>query len=207
MADRDADAECEFSYPIDVAALTTSGRAYTIKADEGARTRIAQRLNLQRVESLTAVLEVKSVAGGQIKVTGNIDAAVVQTCGVTLAPVAAQIHETVTAMFVTEDRAAREKRKREKAVARGEDIEDLVLGEDDPPEVAKHDRLDLGEVAVVHLALALDPYPRAPGAAFKPQDWGLDPEKPADIPAASPFAALAKLKPPGPGNGTKGGRS
>jgi len=46
--------------------------------------------------------------------------------------------------------------------------------------------VDLGALATEFLILGLDPYPRQPGAVFRP---------PADArPDEGPFAALAKLK-------------
>jgi uncharacterized metal-binding protein YceD (DUF177 family) len=72
----------------------------------------------------------------------------------------------------------------------------LAVHAEDPPEVAVGGRIDLGEIAVVHLALALDPYPRAPGAAFDAKAWGVEPEKDEKPTTVSPFAALAKLKKP-----------
>ena len=193
--------EHELSYSIDVTALTPAGRTYSIRAGGDECAQIAKRLDLQRVDSLTAVLDVKLTAGGQIKVTGHLDAEVVQTCGVTLAPVAAKIHEAVNATFMTEERAVREKAKRDKAKARDEEEEVVDFSEEDPPEVARDGRIDLGEVTIVHLAPALDPYPRAAGAAFDPQVWGLEPEKGPDTPGSGPFVALAKLKRPGPRRG------
>jgi hypothetical protein len=52
--------------------------------------------------------------------------------------------------------------------------------------------IDLGEAVAQQLAVALDPYPRAPGAAWPQADTG-----DADIaaePVRRPFAALDALK-------------
>ena len=57
---------------------------------------------------------------------------------------------------------------------------------DDPPETFEGDTIDLAEVWMEFLALAIDPFPRAPGAEL--------PET-ADDPKPSPFAALAALRP------------
>jgi hypothetical protein len=46
-------------------------------------------------------------------------------------------------------------------------------------------RIDLGALATEFLMLAIDPYPRKPGATF---------EAPAADPGGHPFAALAALK-------------
>ena len=151
----------EFSFPLDIAALSPAGRTYALKASEAQCAGIARRLDLQQVSALTANVEVKVAAGGFISVTGHVDARVVQTCVVTLAPVTAELSESIGARYITEERAEKERTRLEKAKARGEE-EVVEVEADDPPEVAKGGRIDLGEVAVVHMALALDPYPRAP---------------------------------------------
>ena len=65
------------------------------------------------------------------------------------------------------------------------DIE-VLLNEADPPEPIVDGAIDLGGITLEFLALALDPYPRKPGASFESSagDTGIE----------SPFAALAKLK-------------
>ena len=187
----------EFSFPIDIAGVSSAGKTYAIKASPEEREKVAKRLDLQAVNALTANLEVKAVAGGFIKVTGHVDADVVQTCVVSLGPVPAKISDVVSARFTTEEWVAKESAKRAKAKARGEEEEEIIeVDLDDPPEVARGGRIDLGEVAVVHMALGLDPYPRAPGAAFKPEAWGMEPENDEKATVANPFAALAQLKKP-----------
>ena len=61
-------------------------------------------------------------------------------------------------------------------------------GAPDPPELLEGPTIDIGELAEEYFVLAIDPYPRAPGAAL-PADVVDDAESPKD----SPFAALAKL--------------
>ena len=53
----------------------------------------------------------------------------------------------------------------------------------------EHDRVDLGEVAVQTLSLALDPFPRHPDADRILAEKGVLSEE-----AAGPFAMLAKLR-------------
>ena len=193
--------ELEFSFSVDVEHLPPMGRSYTIAAAPDERARVAARLGLQAIETLTAVFEVK-FQGGEIAAVGDVAAKVTQTCVVSLAPVPAEIAESIEARYITEERAAKEQARREKVLSRKKagfkaspEEEELVeLGRQDPPEVALGGRIDLGELAVVHLALALEPYPRAPGAAFDPAAWGMEPEKEDNTPQASPFAALATLK-------------
>ena len=60
--------------------------------------------------------------------------------------------------------------------------------EHEPPETIIDGVIDIGELAAQFLALALDPYPRAPGVALD-QVWS-----DGDEPTSSPFAAIEKLK-------------
>jgi hypothetical protein len=64
----------------------------------------------------------------------------------------------------------------------------------DPPEVLEGQTIDFRAIGEETFALAIDPYPRAPGASLPP---GF--AEPTDRNADSPFAVLAGLasKPPG----------
>ena len=53
----------------------------------------------------------------------------------------------------------------------------------DPPEPIENGMIDLGRLATDVLYLAIDPYPRKPGAVFEPEVTAADPED-------HPFAAL-----------------
>ncbi len=177
--------EPEFSLLIDVQSLPPTGRMYTVTADADARARVAKRLDVVSLDKLTAQLEVMPLGTGAA-VTGSVDADVVQRCVVTLVPVPAHIHEEIAVKFATQHVAKK---------PLDDDDEELVDVEAEPPELLIDGRIDLGELAVSQVALGLDPYPRAPGAAFDPAKWGGDSQK--AVPD-SPFAALAKLKRPLP---------
>jgi len=58
---------------------------------------------------------------------------------------------------------------------------------DDPPDPVTDGLIDVGEAAIEHLALVIDPFPRAADARFDapPETPSSEPELP------SPFAALA----------------
>jgi hypothetical protein len=58
---------------------------------------------------------------------------------------------------------------------------------DEDTEILSSSEIDLAAPLLEELALALDPYPRAPGVAFEP------PREESE-PSESPFAVLAKLK-------------
>ncbi len=181
--------ELEFSFPVDVTSLPQVGRHYAIKADGAARARVAVRLGLRDVNALTASFELMPRAGGLVKVTGTVEAAVTQTCVVTLAPLPAALREEVEVTFSTFPLKPAPRAKAGKAE---DDDEELVaLGEEEPPEEALDGLIDLGELAVEYMALGLDPYPRAPGAAFDEAVWA---GKAGKSEPESPFAVLARLQ-------------
>ncbi len=135
-------------------------------ADECAA--IARRLDILAVKTLVAALTAVREDSGDISVYGSVSADVEQACVVSLEPVAEQVKVDISQRFTV--RADEEE---------GED--------EDPFEPIVDDEIDIGEVIVQNLALALDPYPRAAGAVFEPVD---DDE---GVPSG-PFAALAQLR-------------
>lgn len=167
-----------------------------LEATAAERQALARRLELQEIGRLTATIRLARVRGGQmIRVRGALEAEVVQTCVVTLEPVPAAVTESFGALFAPPDLVPDE-------IVAGELAFDPDVEDEDVPEPMQDGRIDLGELVAQHLSLALDPYPRAPGAAFEEIDE--EAEEPAAAESApeqagkgpTPFAALAKLKRP-----------
>ncbi len=148
----------------------------TLTADEAARSRIAKVVGVDALLSLEAQVRVSSwLDGAQLNATWT--ARVTQTCGVTLEPFESDLDGAFQIRAVPEGSPA---------LAASEDHEvELDPEADDPPDVLTSDQLDLGAYVVEDLSLAVDPFPRKPGAEFEAPDMG------AEI---SPFAVLAKLK-------------
>lgn len=178
----------DLAFAIEIDRIPTAGGQYDLTASPGQRASVAQRLGVLEVKALTAHFAVKMGAGGIVRVAGNVHAAVVQACVVSLAPVPATIDEEIDVAYIAAERLTRKKHK-------DPDEEEVVgLDSEDPPEVAEDGRIDLGDLAVTQLALVLNPYPRAPGVAFDPATAGLKASDDGDAEPAGPFAALAKLK-------------
>ncbi len=193
----------EFSFPVDATNVPPAGRRYAIKADAAERARVAERLGLPDIATLSATFELFPDAGGIVKVTGSVEASLTQTCVVTLKPVSATVKDEVEARFATHGPAKTPSKALPKGAGKKTEdvVEELVaLGEEEPPEEALDGHIDLGELAVVHLALGLDPYPRAPGAAFEAGSWVKKDEKSE---GQSPFAVLAHFKPKSPPKGRR----
>jgi uncharacterized metal-binding protein YceD (DUF177 family) len=172
--------QAEFSRPIAADQIGPQEMEREIVASPAERARLAERFGLLALDRLTATLGLKRGRGGLIQVHGRFEAEVVQACVVTLEPVRSRLSENFTVAFGTGSTAAA-----------GAAV--IGLEEEDPPEELIEGRIDLGETVVQQLAVALDPYPHAPGA-------GDEPEIPAAKEAgaekkANPFASLAQLRP------------
>jgi len=152
-----------------------------IVANAAERARLAERFGLLALDRLTATLGLKRGRGGVIEVRGRFEADVVQACVVTLEPVRARLDERFSVAFGTGGAAA------------GEVV--IGLGEEDPPEELTEGRIDLGETVAQQLAVALDPYPHAPGAG-EVSGASAEAGDPRAEKAANPFAALAQLRRP-----------
>lgn len=175
----DASGAIEFSRPVEVESVGPEGFELEISADEEERRRVSERLEVLALEHLTARLVVKPAASGvAIRVQGNVRARVVQRCIVSLERVVSDIEEPMTVDFGPTAAAADEIEF---------DIDDV-----DPPEPLDGDRIDVGELVVQHVAVALDPYPRKTGAALP--EWRDPIEKMVDSGVKNPFSVLASLK-------------
>lgn len=171
--------QAEFSRPIAADQIGPQETEREIVANAAERVRLVERFGLLALDRLTATLNLKRGRGGLIQVCGRFEAEVVQACVVTLEPVQSRLSESFAVAFGTGSAAAAG------AVVIG-------LEDEDPPEELIEGRIDLGETVAQQLAVALDPYPHAPGADEKPE--ASDHGEPGAETTASPFAALARLR-------------
>ena len=167
--------EVSFSRPVKVDALPRDGSMQTVEATPVERAAIAEQQDLVDVSRLRATFLLKR-AGKDVRVTGAVHAEVTQTCVVTLEPFPVALDEPIDVRFArpSEERSGR----------RGQ-TETVALDAEDPPDPIVDGKIDLGALAVEFLALALDPYPRKPGAEFTPP--------PEEAPPASPFVVLSEV--------------
>ncbi len=166
-----------FSRVVRVERVPPGGKHFHIEANESERRAIAEALGILGVSALSAEIDVRRLADAAVGVSGTLAASVVQTDVVTLEPLAQEVMEDIdVALLPAESRRRRDRR--------GEDEEQPA----DARDVYENGEIDLGAIAVEHLALGLDPYPRAPGVAF-PGHIEDDPSL-----GDSPFQALKRLK-------------
>jgi uncharacterized metal-binding protein YceD (DUF177 family) len=176
------------SRPVHLSEIGEDGLDLTIEASPAEREALAASLALQMVKSLSAKVRLKPTGRTGVLAEGHVHADIVQTCVVSLVPVDQTIEE---------DFALRFDRDAEATVPDKPGVEvHLNPAELEPPEPLRGTTLDLGPVVTEQFVLAIDPYPRAPGAELPPEasDSG-------DDRSDSPFAALAGL-----GRGSGGSR-
>ena len=146
----------EFSRTVTVAALDSGGETHRLAATAPEREALTRRLGIEAIESLEAELSVMPKGRGVVLVRGRVQARLGRLCVVSLAPVVEEIDECFAIRFLPAASAA--ERAGPVALDPG--------GEDEEP--YEGSTIDLGEAVAQTLALALDPWPRAPGAALPP---------------------------------------
>lgn len=159
--------------------MPSEGRDLALAVDETTRAEIAAFLDLTTIDRLTVKLRAVRFRGG-MRVTGRLEAEIVQPSVVSLEPVRQSISEAVDRVFLP---------GAQKDFADDADT-DLFVDPDgeDIPDHFDGNEADLSDLIIETLSLAVDPYPRAPGESAAVVG---DAEDPSD----KPFAALRALKP------------
>ncbi len=170
----------EFSRLVEVSRVPPGGLDETIEADADERARLAERLGVPRLLSLTARFNLMPWRQGGLRVRGRVKAEVEQVCVVSLETFVAGLSEEVERYFAGEAESGWSGA-----------VHHLDSLEGDEPDLVTDGEIDLGELAAETLVLAIDPYPRKPGAVLA----GDLPEGSAQSREASenPFRALEKL--------------
>ncbi|MEP9377845.1 DUF177 domain-containing protein [Aquabacter sp. CN5-332] len=163
-----------YSHIVRVAELPSEGVAVHLEPDARTLAELARHVDLIALHALAADLKVVPTAGDGAQVTGRLTAEVRQMSVVSLEPFDSRIEEEVDVLFMPESEAT--------AAPETEEGDPDY----DPPDPLVDGNIDLGAIVTEFLALGIDPYPRRPGEVFEA------PEE--DEAAASPFAALARLK-------------
>jgi uncharacterized metal-binding protein YceD (DUF177 family) len=166
--------------PVAVAQIPETGLHRDIEADQAVRKAVADTGDLRAVLSVQASFDVTPKSGGRFHVAGHVRARIGQTCVVTLEEIENDIDEPIDLIFAPPEQIPQ-------MAALVDDAEESDEETPDPPEPIENGMIDLGRVAADALYLAVDPYPRKPGAVFEPMVEAADPED-------RPFAALKVLK-------------
>ncbi|SFO26236.1 Uncharacterized metal-binding protein YceD, DUF177 family [Bradyrhizobium sp. Ghvi] len=168
--------------PVTVAQIPDTGLHRALEASAAERQAMADVAGLRDILSARADFDIVPKSGGRIQVTGRVRARIGQTCVVTLDPIESEIDEEVDLTFAPEA----ETRRLEDLIEEGRDDQEPPEVAD-PPEAIVNGTIDLGRIATDALFLAIDPYPRKPGAVFEAEVVAPDPED-------HPFAVLKALQ-------------
>ena len=165
--------------------VAPAGTHVVFAATEAERTALAAAAEVPSVESLSAEVVVRPWSGEGFAVTGRVRAKLTQTCVVSLEPIATEVDEEIDVKLVPPEEMAKYEIEPDE---NGEiDLDASML---DLPEPMEGGVIDVGAIVAEHFILAIDPYPRKPGAVFDAEAAGVGDGREA----LSPFAALAKLK-------------
>jgi len=159
----------EFSRPLEISRLPRVPTAMTVEATTAECTALARRFSLLALEHLAAYLKLEWIAGNLLRLEAELSADIVQECVVTLEPVRSHVEDRFVLLYGPAPEAR----------------EVMLNGAEEVLEPIIDGRVDLGEAVAQQLSLAIDPFPRAPGA--------IPPSAPGEA-VASPFAALATWK-------------
>ena len=166
----------EFSRPLDLSDIPAKGLSRVVRA-------LPEECQALCGRALVAEIHIAHAhdADGDpaLRLKAAICAEVTQVCVVTLKPFQTKVEETFAILF-------------QFAAEQEKDLPEDDFG-DDTTELLETSEIDPGELVAQHLALALDPHPRAPGV-----DWqGLgDGSGTANMSLITdgPFAKLGQLK-------------
>ena len=168
----------ELSRPLKVERVPMGGICETIVATPAEREALVKRFGLVALSRFEARLDVDRAEGEMLAVTGELSVDAVQACVVSLEPIAETVADKIDVLFAP-------------AHLIKEDHEGGLsdLGDAEPPEPIIGGYIDLGELAVQHFAMALNPYPRKEGA-----ELGEIEVTGKNVPAAPSINPFAKLK-------------
>jgi hypothetical protein len=155
--------------------LLAGRRVLSLDAPPAALARIADDLDLEGLEGLCARLTLEPWLDG-VRIDGRIEALAIRLCGISLEPFEEPISEAIRLRIVPAGSPNAPQPEGEALV--------IDLEAEDPPDEAGADGVDVTAYVVEALGLALDPFPRKPGAVFEP---------PQPSGALTPFAVLASL--------------
>ena len=184
----------EFSRPLSPDSIGEQGRSMVIEATPEECARLARRLGLEAIRSLSAELNLTARKNGrEIHLQGAFNADIRQSCVVTLQPLDTTLEGTLDLLYDSTQEGP------------GEDLESFDIDGDAaaeaPPEPLKDGHIDLGEAVAEQLALEIDPFPRKPGVSFdgyrsapeSGQTFAQNAEN-GNEPGTGAFADLAVLK-------------
>ncbi len=182
----------EWSYLFDTEELEDKPVKLVISPSLDEKVLIARRLGVGSLERLSSELRVAKIPGSMVvHVAGTLKADITQTCVVSGEPLSSHIEEGFDGWFADKAVAVSlAKARQEKMIAKGQSEVPLVEEHDDPEPIIDG-QIDLGELSVQYLALAVDPYPRGAEVSV---EYSSQTQEEGGFSFKNPFAALKEWK-------------
>jgi len=159
----------------DLSDLSEGGTEVTITANPEQRAQLARWADISAVSDFHALVTLRRISGNRFAYDATLSADIVQACVVTLEPVRSHLALEISRLLHLIKFPLNAKISPQE-----------VSGSEDGPEEIQDARYDIATPLLEEFALAIDPYPRCPGVAFKPE--------PDDDTAKGPFEVLKSLK-------------
>lgn len=188
-----SDSRPEFSRVVDSGGVGPAPERHDVVAEAGECEALARRFGLESLDRLSATVTLTRVSGGQVRLVGRLSAGLAQNCVVSLEPVAQTVEEEFSLFYAEPVEAADawDARDGKGGQIRGGEV-DVGLDDEASPEPLTDGCIDIGEAVAQQLALALDPYPRAPGAELH----AVDADDRTEAAPPNPFGVLEGLGKP-----------
>ncbi len=136
----------------------------SIDASDDVRQKLAKHLDVDAVDEVKADFVLSQPKGNHaVKVEGRITAKVKQTCVVTLEPLRVVIDEEMESYYADYSQATPFSKAKKNLYSKYGMDEIPIMEEDEEPESMRDGKIDLGELAMQYLSLAIDPYPHKEG--------------------------------------------
>ncbi|MEM9494621.1 MAG: hypothetical protein AAGA09_01355 [Pseudomonadota bacterium] len=176
----------EFSVVTELSSAIHDGWRKSVAANETERAAIARRFGVPAVEQLEGDIAVFATAR-DFRVEGAVRATLTRECVASLEPLQETVEEAFILDFarVSEADLAAERAEAEKMEEGAPSDEELAAWLD-RPEPHAGDSLDVGELLVQQVSLAMDPFPRKAGVESLAETFGAQAE-------TSPFDVLKSL--------------
>lgn len=172
----------EFSHPVHVDGLAHGETLLDLSARPAECAALAKRYGVDAVRYLTASVTLQPLPGDDVRLSARFESGLTQQCVVTLelteTTVSGEFSRVFSAHPIDE--------------ADGHEIE-FDAEAPDPADTIIDGVIDVGEVLAEQVALEIDPFPRAEGAAFEVASPAADAAVAVDE-RPNPFAKLADLK-------------
>jgi len=150
-----------------------------LEANAVERSALATRFELVSVELLVGDLVIERIKGSDlIRVRGQMSAEIRQSCVISGETVSGNLVEKVDERFGP--------------LGKTEIEIEIAVEEEAPLEPIMNGEIDLGEIIAQYLGVAIDPYPKAPGAKILQQYQGEEGDM--DETRENPFEVLSSLQ-------------